>query len=88
MFSPLFFSIFSSPNPLPSKYLSASLLIMAPGADPGSVGSLTPQQPSGDERLGAVWRGGEGLPPLEQGFESSLEEHLPNSRLGAALPGN
>lgn len=81
MFSPLFFSIFSPPNPLPSKYLSASLLITAPGADPGSAGALTSQLPSGDERL------------VKRGFKRSLEELLPDAAvsdngLGAALPGN
>lgn len=54
---------------------------MAPGADPGSAGSLTSQQPSGDGGL------------VERGFKPSLEELLPDAAvsdngLGAALPGN
>ena len=41
----LSFSVFSPPNLVPSKYLSTLHLSVAPGADPGSAGSLTSRQP-------------------------------------------
>lgn len=55
MFSLLFFSIFSPLNLVPSKHLSTLLLMVVPGADPGSVGSLTSRQPSWAEGLGLLW---------------------------------